>query len=116
MSAPSLTPPFRCGSAEKVSRQSSAPRVGDGWISGRTFPEVSALIAQLHRRRHEAGRDGLAFDVALSARTAPARGQVADMEAAGVGHLKVQPWAGGAQPTPLADKLRALEHFAAGYF
>jgi probable F420-dependent oxidoreductase len=89
-----------------------AARAGDGWVSGRTFPEVRALLTLLQRRRHDAGRDGLPFAVAVSARAAPTPAELADMEAAGVGHLKVQPWSGGPSAARLVDKLRSLDDFA----
>jgi probable F420-dependent oxidoreductase len=92
-----------------------AARLGDGWISGRTLPEVAPLINLLHRRRQEAGRDTLPFDVAVSARQAPSPVERADLERAGVGHLKVQPWATGPASASLDDKLGALDAFAARY-
>jgi probable F420-dependent oxidoreductase len=96
-----------------------AARLGDGWISGRTLPEVAPLIARLHRRRQAAGRDALPFDVAVSARRAPSPAELTDLERAGVGHLKVQPWAAGAAAgtasADLDDKLRALDSFAASH-
>jgi probable F420-dependent oxidoreductase len=88
-----------------------AARLGDGWISGRTLPEVAPLISTLRRLRGKAGRDGLPFDVALSARRLGA-GELADAERAGVGHLKVQPWATRPSPADLEAKLQALEDFA----
>jgi probable F420-dependent oxidoreductase len=100
---------------ESIPAVERAARLGDGWISGRTFPEVGPIISLLHRRRQEAGRDGLPFDVAISARGSPTAAQLADIERAGVGHLKVQPWATGRGPTSLDDKLRAIDDFAARY-
>jgi probable F420-dependent oxidoreductase len=92
-----------------------AARLGDGWISGRTLPEVRPLLALLRRRREEAGRADLPFDVILSARGAPTTAELSDLERAGVGHLKVQPWLDGPTPAGVDDKLRALERFAARY-
>jgi probable F420-dependent oxidoreductase len=100
---------------ESVPAVRRAARLGDGWISGRTLPEVRPLIALLHRLRDEADRSGIPFDLALSARGAPTGHDLADLERAGVGHLKVQPWQDGTSPATLDDKLRALERFAAAY-
>jgi probable F420-dependent oxidoreductase len=100
---------------ESVPAVERAARLGDGWISGRTLSEVRPLIARLQRLREEAGRAELPFDLALSARGAPTREQLADLERAGVGHLKVQPWLDGPSPARLDDKLHALERFASRY-
>jgi probable F420-dependent oxidoreductase len=70
-----------------------AAALGDGWVAMRQTPEaVAGVVARLHERRAELGRDGHGFEVSVSTGW-PCEGGVLDAyAAAGVDRVVVSPW------------------------
>lgn len=89
-----------------------AAKYGDGWISGRTLPDAAGLIARVRERRIELGRGDAPFDCAVSAYRDLNADDLDAHRAAGVAHIKVDPWPGGHR-APLDAKLDGIRRFAA---
>jgi probable F420-dependent oxidoreductase len=100
-------PPLLIGGAGKAALRRAA-EVGDGWFGASPSPEHAAeTIADLQRRRREAGREALDITLLTGWSQGYDAGVVAHYEEAGVDRLVTTPWSSS------RNALAGMEQFAA---
>ncbi len=94
-----------------------AARIADGWMpAGMSTEQITAIVARIHERRRELGRDHLPFDVYASNADSMTLDGIERLAAAGVTHTgggfsKFMPYSLEADSEPLQDKIDAIRRF-----
>ncbi|TXS36539.1 TIGR03619 family F420-dependent LLM class oxidoreductase [Streptomyces sp. or43] len=113
--APPREVPFIIGGHTEAALRRAA-RTGDGWTSAlMRFDELTATVARLHQLRAEFGTTDRPFEILASGADRHGADGYAQLEAVGVTHTTVMPWAakGLAMDCPVEAKQDALREFAA---
>jgi probable F420-dependent oxidoreductase len=104
--------PIHVGGSSEAALNRAA-RLGDGFMPPLTSQaETKRLLADVHRRREEAGRGDLPFEVISWGGECKTPADVEQLAALGIDTFRVNPLAGA---TSLDERRRALERFAQNF-